>query len=131
MSTPESINVIPDKLIGQVSALSSHATRAAEDSVKSAQRFSEDAVENLTRAMENIHHQTAPWLKQAGGDLNSMVQRGMASAQETTKLVQEHTLKTKQSAEHYISTEPVKALLIAAASGAALMALISLASRSK
>jgi ElaB/YqjD/DUF883 family membrane-anchored ribosome-binding protein len=130
MSALEGTPMIPQKPIDQVTAVTEQAARSAEEAIKSTQRAADEALESLARTMENIRHQTAPWLKHANNEMGSLAHRGMASVQETSKLVQEQALKARQSAEQYISNDPVKALLIAAASGAALMALISLASRS-
>jgi ElaB/YqjD/DUF883 family membrane-anchored ribosome-binding protein len=130
MSALEGTPMIPQKPIEQVTALTEQAARSAEEAIKSTQRAADEALQSLAHTMENIRHQTAPWLKHANNEMGSLAQRGMASVQETSKLVQDQALKARQSAEHYITNDPVKALLIAAASGAALMALISLASRS-
>lgn len=121
--------MIPQKPIEQVTALTEQAARSAEEAIKSTQRAADEALESLARTMENIRHQTAPWLKNANNEMGSLAHRGMASVHDTTKMVQDQALKARQGAEHYITNEPLKALLIAAASGAALMALISLSSR--
>jgi ElaB/YqjD/DUF883 family membrane-anchored ribosome-binding protein len=130
MSAIEGTPMIPQKPIEQVTAITEQAARSAEEAIKSTQRAADDALQSLAKTMENIRHQTAPWLKNANNEMGSLAHRGMASVQETSKLVQDQAFKAKQSAEQYITNDPVKALLIAAASGAALMALISLASRS-
>ena len=130
MSALEGTPMIPQKPIEQVTALTEQAARSAEEAIKSTQRAADEALESLARTMESIRHQTAPWLKHANNEMGSLAHRGMASVHETSKMVQDQALKARQVAENYITHDPVKALLIAAASGAALMALISLASRS-
>lgn len=130
MSALESTPMIPQKPIEQVTAVTEQAARSAEEAIKSTQRAADEALEGLARTMENIRNQTAPWLKSANNEMGSLAHRGLASVQETGKLVQDQALKARQNAEQYIANDPMKALLIAAASGAALMALINLASRS-
>ena len=121
MSATEATPMIPQKPIDQVTAFSEDAARSAEEAIKSTQRAADEALESLARTMENIRHQTAPWLKQANNEVGSLAHRGLASVQETGKLVQDRAQKARQGAEEYISNEPLKALLIAAASGAALV----------
>lgn len=114
----------------QLTNVSEHTARTAEEAIKSTQRAADEALEGLARTMEKIRNETAPWLKNANNEIGSLAQRGISSVQDTSKFVQDQAMKAKQNAEQYIANDPVKALLIAAASGAALMALINLASRS-
>ncbi len=58
-------------------------------------------------------------------------QRGVNAVRETAQQVRERALKASEDTRHYVKDEPIKALLIAAATGAALVALISLMSRSR
>ena len=59
------------------------------------------------------------------------MRRGLDTMRDTSAQVRETALRTSDSTVGYIKDEPVKAILIAAAAGAALMALVSLLARTR
>jgi ElaB/YqjD/DUF883 family membrane-anchored ribosome-binding protein len=59
----------------------------------------------------------------------SLARRGIDAVKENALYVKERAIKAGDSTVGYIKDEPVKSILIAAAAGAALMALIGLLSR--
>ena len=62
--------------------------------------------------------------------MNTMAQDGVAKVMDSSHQLKELAQKAGQSTLTTIRDEPVKSVLIAAATGAALMALITLATRS-
>jgi ElaB/YqjD/DUF883 family membrane-anchored ribosome-binding protein len=58
-------------------------------------------------------------------------QRGVKALRESTQQLRDSAHRASDETLHYVKAEPVKALLIAAATGAALVALIGLMSRSR
>jgi ElaB/YqjD/DUF883 family membrane-anchored ribosome-binding protein len=56
--------------------------------------------------------------------------QGVERARETSHMVRERAARATESTANYIRHDPVKSVLIAAATGAALMALVSLLNRS-
>nr|MDP2190402.1 hypothetical protein [Rhodoferax sp.] len=58
-------------------------------------------------------------------------QRGVDSVRETSQQLRDKAQQASATTVNYVKHEPVKAILIAAATGAALMALISLISHSR
>ena len=78
-----------------------------------------DAFERTRSAVEGI-----------ADDARTLADRGARAVREGTQKLREETAHAAESTVGYIKDEPVKAVLIAAATGAALMALVMLASRS-
>ena len=112
-------------------SLVEQASIAADQAIKSTEQQGQQALETLVESMQNLRHQAAPMLERASDKVSAITHRGIDSVRETS-----HQLRVK--AEHaadntvsYIRQEPVKSVLIAAATGAALMALVSLASRAR
>ncbi len=61
--------------------------------------------------------------------MNAALDRGVERVRETTHQVRDSALRASDSTIGYIRDEPVKSVLIAAATGAALMAVVSLLTR--
>ncbi len=64
-------------------------------------------------------------------DANQLSQRGLQAVREGTQQLRDRAHQASDQTLHYVKAEPVKSLLIAAATGAALVALIGLMSRSR
>jgi ElaB/YqjD/DUF883 family membrane-anchored ribosome-binding protein len=112
-------------------SLIDQASHSADQAIRATQQAANHAVDSAGNALQDLRHQTTPILERASEQVSAMAHRGMDSVRETS-----HQLRVK--AEHasdttvgYIRQEPVKAVLIAAATGAALMALVSLVARSR
>jgi ElaB/YqjD/DUF883 family membrane-anchored ribosome-binding protein len=113
------------------STLIDQASQSADQAIRATQQAANHAVDSAGNALQGLRQQATPVLERASEQVSAMAHRGLDSVRETT-----HQLRLK--AEHasdttvgYIRQEPVKAVLIAAATGAALMALISLVARSR
>jgi len=112
-------------------SLIDQASHSADQAIRATQQAANHAVDSAGNALQDLRHQTTPILERASEQVSAMAHRGLDSVRETS-----HQLRLK--AEHasdttvgYIRQEPVKAVLIAAATGAALMALVSLVARSR
>lgn len=113
------------------STLIDQASQSADQAIRATQQAANHAVDSAGNALQDLRQQATPVLERASEQVSAMAHRGLETVRETT-----HQLRLK--AEHasdttvgYIRQEPVKAMLIAAATGAALMALISLVARSR
>jgi ElaB/YqjD/DUF883 family membrane-anchored ribosome-binding protein len=109
-------------------SLIDQAAQNADQAIKSTQQVATEALEALSDALQDLRHQAMPIAERTQAHVSALTQRGLDSVRETS-----HQLRLK--AEHasdntvaYIKHDPVKSVLIAAATGAALMALISLVS---
>ncbi len=64
-------------------------------------------------------------------DASQLGQRGLKAVREGTQQLREGAGRASEMTQNYVKGDPVKALLIAAATGAALVALIGLMTRSR
>jgi ElaB/YqjD/DUF883 family membrane-anchored ribosome-binding protein len=69
---------------------------------------------------------TAPLLSRATEQVSALAHRGANSVRDTSQHLRDNALRASDSTVKYIKDEPVKAVLIAIATGAALMAIVSL-----
>jgi ElaB/YqjD/DUF883 family membrane-anchored ribosome-binding protein len=87
------------------------STQSAESAVKGSQNLANGAIDGLQGAMQDMRRQAAPLIDKVLDHSHQLRLKAAHASEDTV---------------NYIKHEPVKAMLIAAATGAALMALISL-----
>ncbi|WP_114968617.1 hypothetical protein [Rhodoferax ferrireducens] len=75
--------------------------------------------------------QTQNLADRAADQVNALAQRGVDGVLDASHLIRDRALRASDSTVGYIKDEPVKAMLIAAVAGAALMAIVSLLGRSR
>lgn len=102
------------------------AATSADSAIRSTQRVTNDAFDNLSGGVQNLRQQAAPALER----VDDLAQRGVNSIRESAQQLRERAMRASDTTVDYIKDEPVKAMLIAAATGAALMALLGLLTRS-
>lgn len=107
------------------------ASHSADQAIRATQQAANGAVDSVGNALQDLRQQTAPVLERASEQVSAMAHRGLESVRETTHQLRVKAEHASDSTVGYIRQEPVKAVLIAAATGAALMALISLVARSR
>ncbi len=118
------------KLAEQTNNLADKAAMSADSAIKSTQRVTNDAFDSLSGGVQDLRQQAAPLLDRATAQANALAQRGVDSVRDSAQQLRERALRASDSTVNYIKDEPVKAMLIAAATGAGLMALLSLLTRS-
>lgn len=111
--------------------LADQAAQSADDVIRSTQRVANETLDNLAVRVQDIRHEASPFLNRASGQASALAQRGADAVRDTSQQLREKAHHASDSTVAYIRDEPVKAMLIAAATGAALMALINLVSRSR
>jgi ElaB/YqjD/DUF883 family membrane-anchored ribosome-binding protein len=87
------------------------------------------ALDGLASGVQSLRDQASPRLDGATAQAGAMLHRGMDALRDGSLQVRAKALQAREGTTHYIQQEPVKSVLIAAATGAALMALISLMTR--
>jgi ElaB/YqjD/DUF883 family membrane-anchored ribosome-binding protein len=112
------------------SSIADQMSQSADDAIRSTQRLANETVDGLAHTMQDMRTQAAPLLSRASEQVSTLAQRGVDSVRETSQHLREKTRDAADGTVQYVKDEPVKAMLIAAATGAALMALVSLISRS-
>ncbi len=91
------------------STLPEHAIHSAEGTLASTQRAANQALDSMGRAMDS----------------------GVERVREASHQMRDGAARASEGTVNYIRHDPVKSVLIAAATGAALMALVSLLTRSR
>lgn len=111
--------------------LSDPAANTAEHGNRSVGPTPGAALDGLAGVAQDLRDQAAPLLAGATEQAGALAQRGVDSVRDTSQRLRERAQQASDSTLHYIRAEPVKATLLAAATGAALMALVALLSRSR
>ena len=101
------------------------AATSADSAIRSTQRVTNDVFDSLSGGVQNLRHQAAPAMEH----LNDVAQRSVDSVRDRAQQLRERAMRVQDTTVDYIKDEPVKAMLIAAATGAGLMALLSLLAR--
>lgn len=115
----------------QTSNLADQAADSASSAIRSTQNVANAALDRLNDQVERARDQAAPLLNRLSSQAETAVRRSADAVRETSTQLRESALRAQDTTVGYIRDEPVKAMLIAAATGAALMALIGLMGRSR
>jgi ElaB/YqjD/DUF883 family membrane-anchored ribosome-binding protein len=96
----------------------------ANQALKSTRRVANEALESLAGAVQDLQ-QVEPLLNRARDQVSALARRGVDSVHDASQQLRDRAQHASDETVNYIKDEPIKAILIAAATGAALMALIS------
>jgi ElaB/YqjD/DUF883 family membrane-anchored ribosome-binding protein len=113
----------------QSNHLSDQAAQAADDAIKSTQRATNEALDSLAETVQDLRHEAAPLLNRASAQASALARHGRDAVSEQSRHLREQARLAADSTTTYIQNAPVQSVLMAAAAGAALMALMSLLSR--
>ena len=106
------------------------AAGTAQGAIQSTQRAADSALDSLSSKVEDLRGQAAPLLNRVSSQAEAAARRGIEAVRDTSQQLREKALRASDSAVGYVKDEPIKAMLIAAATGALLMGLVALLSRS-
>lgn len=115
------------KLGDSAAALIDAATQSADQTIRKTQEVAAHALDNMAEGVDHASDQADSALKRLAIDADRLTHRGLDAVREGTQHLREQSRQATQSTLSYIKDEPVKSVLIAAAVGAALMALVTLA----
>ena len=115
----------------EASNLADKAANGAQDAVRSTQGVANKAFDRLSSGIESAREHAVPLIDQLSSQAQTAARRSVDAVRDTSAQVRDKALKASESTVSYIRDEPVKAMLIAAATGAALMALIGLLGRTR
>lgn len=120
------------KTFGQTATnVGDQAASAAEGAIRSTQRAADDALDSLSNKVEDLRSQAAPLINRVSAKAEDAAKRGMEVMRDGSQQLREKALRATDSTVAYVKDEPVKSMLIAAATGALLMGLVSLMGRSR
>ncbi len=108
-----------------------HAAASADAAIRSTQRLANQALDGAASSVNSLRDEAAPLLNRASEQLSAMAHRGADAVRHSAQSLRDSADAASNRTVGYIKDEPVKAVLIAAATGAALMALLSLVSHAR
>lgn len=111
--------------------LADQAAHSADNAIRSTQRLANEALDGMAGTVKDLRAEAAPMLGRATEQASAMAHRGMEAVRHSSQQLRETAEQASNRTIGYIKDEPVKSMLIAAATGAALMALLSLVSHSR
>ncbi len=122
---------ITSKPLGQdASNFADQAADTANSAIRSTQTVANAAFDRLSDKVDSARDQAVPLINRLSSQAEAAARRSADMVKETSAQLRQKAHQAQETTVGYIKDEPVKAMLIAAATGAALMALISLATRS-
>jgi ElaB/YqjD/DUF883 family membrane-anchored ribosome-binding protein len=117
-------------MFGKSTPSNASAADAAKSSVEHAMQttsgVADQALDKLSKTAQDLRDQVSPVLDRASEQASALAQRGVEAVRERSVQVRDQAMRASDGTLNYIKDEPVKAMLIAAAAGAALMALLGL-----
>jgi len=111
------------------SNLADQAAQNADSALKSTQRMANEALESLSDKVHEVRDQAVPVLNRVAAKAEELARRSADAMRDRSADIRDRATRASDATIGYIKDEPVKAILIAAATGAVLMALLSLLNR--
>lgn len=106
--------------------------RDLQSTAKNAADAAAAAADSLAHKLANgVDETLMPPLHRAADRAAELTRRGVDALQEGTQAVRRQAVAASDTTRAYIRDEPMKSVLIAAATGAALMALVNVLGRSR
>lgn len=124
------ISTTPREFGETASNLTGQAAQGAESAIRSTQRVANDALDSLSDSVEGVRAKAMPGISRVASDAEQLARRGLTAVREGSAQLRDQAVRASDKTVGYIKDEPVRAMLIAAAAGAALMALVALLGRS-
>jgi ElaB/YqjD/DUF883 family membrane-anchored ribosome-binding protein len=112
------------------SQIADDASKTANDAIDTTRNYAQNAVNAAGEKVRDLRREAEPAVEQIAARVQQAVQRGFEAASATSARAQRRLEEAADVTGKYISNQPVRSVLIAAAAGAAITALIVLASRS-
>lgn len=104
------------------------AAHGADQAIRSSQRLANQTLDQLATQVENARSSAGPALDGLAHDATNLAHRSAEAVRHRTDQLRDQALHARDATRGYIQQEPLKAVLIAAATGAALVALGTLLS---
>ncbi len=107
------------------------AAGTAQGAIRSTQRTADQALDRLSDKVDDARSQAGPMLNKVTSQAEAAARRGMEAVRDTSQQLREKAMQAQDLTVAYVKDEPIKAMLIAAATGALLMGIISMLGRSR
>ncbi|VTU24729.1 hypothetical protein H4CHR_01452 [Variovorax sp. PBS-H4] len=111
------------------SQLAEEARQNANDAIDTTRAYAQNAVNAAGEKVRDLRREAEPTVEQLAARVQQAVQRGLDAASTTSARAQRRLEQAADMTGRYIADQPVRSVLVAAAAGAVITALIVLASR--
>src|SRR5687767_2309870 len=111
------------------SQASNNLDDTSDSTLQAVQRSGHEAIDSLSDKAQDLRDQAAPVLNRVAAKAEELARRSADVMRDRSEAIRERAARSSDATIAYIKDEPLKSILIAAATGAALMALVSLLSR--
>ncbi len=118
-------------LAKQGQSMADKAADSPQMSMRDAQQVSKQAAAALTNAVEGLRGVASPMIDKAADQAREMTRQGSNALSNAASKVRDATSQASDSLVTYAKENPVKSLMIAAASGALLVTLVKALTPSK
>lgn len=116
---------------GATDNLAQRITERADEAIANTRRAADGALDTLQDKASQLAHVAPGTLSRVAAQVDELTRKGMERARTVKDSVADQAVKAGDRTVGYIKDEPVKSVLIAAAAGAALAALIGMLARPK
>ncbi len=112
--TPE----VQNKLVDQAAA-------SADQAIRSTQRVANNALSGLAGTAQDLRDQAAPMVDRVAERASALAHQGVDTVRERSHQLSESAHRVADGTRSWVREEPVRSLLIAAAAGAVVVALLT------
>jgi ElaB/YqjD/DUF883 family membrane-anchored ribosome-binding protein len=124
--------MLTKKTHAPVISLAGQAAQSADQALRSTQRAASDTLETVVEAAHEIHDDAlTPLLNRAAEEAGALAARGATAVREGSRQARAAARQASERTVTYVRAEPVKAMLVAVATGAALLAVFNFVTRSR
>jgi ElaB/YqjD/DUF883 family membrane-anchored ribosome-binding protein len=111
--------------------LADQAANKADLALKSTRRVANDALDSLESSVDSLRETVPNAFTRAAAQVEEITRRGLDRAKDASVGVRDQVYRASDRTVGYIKDEPVKSVLIAAATGASVALLVGWALRSR
>lgn len=108
-----------------------HVGQRTDEALQTARRAADGAIDALQHKVDDLNESIPGALSRAAAKVDEITRRGIERARDTSSHLREEVTRAGDKTVAYIKDEPVKSVLIAAATGAAVAALVTLLAQSR
>jgi ElaB/YqjD/DUF883 family membrane-anchored ribosome-binding protein len=109
--------------------IADRAADSANQAIRSTQGVANAAFDRMSDGVDSARDRASPAIDRLASKAEAARQRGMEAMQNSAAQLRESAYRAQNQTVGYVRDEPLKALLIAAAAGAVLMAVVGFLSR--
>lgn len=121
----------PSSFSSESSNIADQAADSASSAIRSTQNVANAAFDRMSEKVESARDRASPLIDRWSSQAESALHRSVDALRDTTTQLRDQAAKVSDATAGRVRDEPLKAVLIAAAAGAALMALVGLISRAR